>query len=87
MNHDRMVNAPSEAVAKATMRLIDVLQHEPADIQSVVACILFKTVCDVHGVEPQDAFTVAGNMLADTIHGQRPEFAALRQYAKYELKK
>lgn len=80
-----MVNAPSDRVAKAAMALIDRLQNYPAAIQSVAVAALFLTVCNVHGAEPQDVFTAAKNMMADTIHGERPEFRALRLYAKHEL--
>jgi putative heme iron utilization protein len=85
MNHDKMTNAPIKDVAQATMRMVDALQHHPAAIQSVAAAALFLTVCKVHRLVPQDVFTVANNMMADTIHGERPEFRALRLYAKNEL--
>jgi hypothetical protein len=85
MNHDKMINAPAKDVAQATMRLIDKLQHYPAAHQSVAAAALFLTVCKVHRLTPQDVFTVANNMMADTIHGERPEFRALRLYAQHEL--
>jgi len=84
-NRDLMVNALSKDVAQAAMRLVDRLQNYPAPIQSVSVAALFLTVCQVHGVQPQDVFTVAKNMMADTIHGQRDEFRALQMYAKHEL--
>jgi hypothetical protein len=86
MNYDTMTNAPPKDVAQATMRLVDKLQHSPAAIQSVAAAALFLTVCKVHRLAPQDVFTVTGNMMADTIHGERTEFKALRLYAEHELK-
>lgn len=85
MNRDKMTNASPQEVAQATMWCIDRLQDFPAAIQSVVAAVLFLEVCDAHGVNPYDVATVAKNMMADTIHGQRPEFRALRLYAKHEL--
>ena len=68
------------------MQLIDRLQDFPPAIQSVAAAVLFLSVCKTHRQEPQDIFTVAGNLTADTIHGERPEFRALRLYAEHELK-
>lgn len=85
MNHDTMANAPVQAVATAAMQLVDRLQDHAPMIQSVAACVLFKTLCETHGLNPQDVFTVAGNMLANTVHGERPEWRALRLYAKNEL--
>lgn len=85
MNHDAMINAPVQDVVAATMKLVDRLQDFDKAIQSVAACILFKLVCEVHGLNPQDVFTVAGNMLADTVHGERPEWKALRFYTKLDL--
>lgn len=86
MNLDHMVNAPSEAVAQAAMQLVDRLQDHPAAIQSVASAVLFLAVCKTHGLNPTDVFTAASNMLASTIHGERPEFRALRLYAEHELK-
>ena len=86
MNLDHMVNAPSEVVAQAAMQLVDRLQNHPPAIQSVAAAVLFVQVCKTHGLDPTHAYTVAGNMTADTIHGERPEFRALRLYAEHELK-
>jgi len=85
VNRDKMINAPSEAVAQAAMQCVDRLQHHPAAIQSVAAAAVFLEVCHAHRVQPQDVYTVATNMMADTIHGQRPEFRALRLYTKHEL--
>lgn len=86
MNLDTLVNAPSEAVANAAMQLVDRLQDHPAGIQSIASAVLFLAVCKAHGLNPQEVFTVAGNLTADTIHGERPEFRALRLYAEHELK-
>lgn len=80
---------PSFRMAKlpdAAMQLVDRLQDHPPAIQSVAAAVLFLQVAKTHGLNPQDIFTVAGNMTADTIHGERPEFRALRLYAEHELK-
>lgn len=85
MNLDHMVNAPSKAVATAAIQLVDRLQDHPPAVQSVACAVLFLAVCDRHGLNPQDVFTVAGNMTADTIHGERPEFRALRLYVEHEL--
>lgn len=85
MNHDKLVNAPSKVVSSAAFQLIDRLQHHPKEIQSAAVAALFLTVCRVHRLQPQDVFTVANNMMADTIHGERPEFRALRLYAQHEL--
>lgn len=84
-NPDLLVNAPSEAVAQAAMQLVDRLQSHPAAVQSVATAVLFLAVCQVHALDPRDALTVAGNMTADTLHGERPEFRALRLYARNEL--
>lgn len=86
IDNDKLTNAPPKDVAQATMMLVDRLQNYPAAIQSVAAAVLFLSVCKVHRLQPQDVFTVTGNMMADTIHGERPEFRALRLYTQHELK-
>lgn len=85
MNRDKMVNAPSKVVASAAMQCVDRLQNFPPHIQPVALAVLFIEVCKAHRVASPDVLTVATNMMADTIHGERPEFAALRLYMKHEL--
>lgn len=84
-NRDLMVNAPSKDVAHVAYSLVDRLQSHPAAIQSSAVAALFLTVCKVHRVNPQDVFSAVSNMMADTIHGEHPEFRALRLYAQHEL--
>ncbi|WP_322996983.1 hypothetical protein [Castellaniella sp.] len=86
MNLDNINNAPSQAVADAVMGLLDRLQDHPKAVQSIAAAVLFLQVAKTHRFDPQHIFTVAGNMLSDTIHGERPQFRALRLYAESELK-
>lgn len=85
MNYDKLVNAPSKGVAKAVMKLVDRLQSFPPEIQTVASCVLFAEVCRAHRVDQKDVFTVAANLTADTIHGERPELRAVRLYCKHEL--
>jgi hypothetical protein len=85
IDFDRLNNASPKEVAGGVMNVADRLQTLPKEIQSVAAAILFLQVCKVHGLEPQTVFTVAANMTADTIHGERPEWKALRMYCENEL--
>lgn len=86
MNRDALVNAPSEAAAQVAMQLVDRLQdHKPA-LQCAGIAAVFLAACRVHRVDPKDVLSTATNMLADTIHGERPEFRALRLYAENELR-
>ena len=68
------------------MALADRLQTFPKEIQSTAAAIQFLQVCRINRIEPQTVFTVVGNMMADTVHGERPEWKALRMYCENELK-
>lgn len=81
-----IVNAPSEAVAKVAMQLVDRLQDHPPGLQCAGLASVFLASCRVHRINPHDVLTSAANMMADTIHGERPEFRALRLYAEHELK-
>lgn len=85
MNYDTLVNAPSEEVAQVAMQLVDRLQASPPSLQCAGLAAVFLAACRVHQTDPADVLTVAQNMLADTIHGERPEFRALRLYARHEL--
>ena len=85
MDQDTLVNAPSEAVAQVAMQLVDRLQNHPPGLQCAGIASVFLAACRVHRIDPREVLTVAGNMLADTIHGERPEFRALRLYAEHEL--
>lgn len=86
MNHDTLVNAPSEVVAQVAMTLIDRLQDHPPALQCAGLASVFLSACRVHRVNPHEVLNVAQNLMADTIHGERPEFRALRLYAEHELK-
>ena len=83
---DALFNAPSEAVAKVAMQLVDRLQDHPPGLQCAGLASVFLAACRVHRINPHDVLTSAANMMADTIHGERPEFRALRLYAEHELK-
>lgn len=85
IDRDRLNNAPATDVAQATARLVDSLQVFPGHLQMLAAATLFTVVAKRYGAEPQDLFTIVGNMAADPIHGEREEFRALRVYAQHEL--
>lgn len=69
------------------LQLLDRLQDHPPGLQCAGVASVFLAVCRVHRITPpHDVLTSAANMTADTIHGERPEFRALRLYAEHELK-
>lgn len=86
MNKDKLINIDSTATAQETYKLIDQLQSLPAEMQLAVTAILFKVAAGVWKAEPQDVFTVVGNIMSDPIHGEKEHFRALRLYAQHELK-
>lgn len=85
MNLDKINNADPESVAKAAFAIVDRLQLYPSHIQPLAAAAVFVIVNEVLKLNEQDTFTTAKNLMS-TKEGRRPEFAAIKDYTKYELK-
>jgi hypothetical protein len=80
-----MNNADPKRVAQASFYVIDKLQNFPPHLQLMGLAAALLTASDTFKVEAQDIFTVTKNLM-NSKEGLRPEFAAIRDYIKYELK-
>ena len=87
IDYDGLTNADPKAVAKAAMQVIDRLQLHKSHIQAAAAAAVFLVLCDHYRVSAQDVMTATKNLLFDERQGKRPEFVALRDYVRYEIKK
>lgn len=84
MNRDLMNNADPQAVATATMAVLDRLQHQQPHIQQMAAAALFVLLAERRGVEPQDVMTATKNLMIGS-EGKRAEFLAVALYLENEL--
>lgn len=86
--YDRLANARPRAVAKATFRILDVLQYHQPHTQLSAAAIAFVLLCEHHKVPAQDVMTLAKNLLNAHIGKENfEEFGALRDYLRYDVKR
>ena len=87
IDYDGLTNAAPSAVAQAAMQVIDQLQNHRSHVQAAAAAAVFLVLCDHFRVSPQDVMTATKNLLFDDREGKRPEFAALRDYVRYEIRR
>ena len=85
LNHDKMNNVDPKIAANAAFFVIDKLQDLPQHLQLLGLAAALLTASDVFKVPAQDIFTVTKNLM-NSKEGLRPEFAAVRDYIKYELR-
>lgn len=83
-NRDEMNMLPAREAAVGSMRVIDALQDMPPEHQLVAVTATFKLMIERFGVPPQDAFTVADNVI-NSVTGKRAEFEAVTMYMENEL--
>jgi hypothetical protein len=86
IDRDKLNNADAEKVAKATMTILSRLQDFPTHEQVLASAALFLTMAEHHRVKAQDVFTVTKNLMFGKDR-MKPEFAALLDYVKYEVKR
>jgi hypothetical protein len=85
-NRDKMANAPRHRVAAAAVGTIDGVQNFEKAVQPLGMAAAFILLCEQLGVEPQDAFTMAKNvMVFRDSKNTTPEFMAVRDYIKHEV--
>lgn len=85
-NYDGLVNAASPEVASVAFAIVDRLQNFQPHVQAAGVAATFLLLCSHYRVDPADVFRAASNMLANDQAGEHPEFAAVRDYIRYELK-
>ncbi len=93
INMDLVNNVNPKQVADMTFGLLNYLQnrrdardHRATSAQVVAIAAMFKLVCDVFEVSPQDVMTVAGNVMEYAPGHQIPEFRAAAMYIEKEMK-
>lgn len=84
LNKDLMNQASVKESAGSTMRVIDALQDLPPHMQIIALVATFKLMIERYGVNAQDAFTVADNIM-NHAQGRRVEFDAVRDYLANEV--
>jgi hypothetical protein len=88
INIDGLNNAPAQAVAVTSFKLVDAMQGEQPHMQVAAAGALFLAICDRYQIEPHRVATVIRNMFEDRryVAGNAEHFRAIRDYVKHELK-
>lgn len=84
LNRDSLNMVPVKTAATATVRVIDAIQTLPPHVQVIAIVAAFKLLIERYGVEAQDAFTVADNVM-NHAQGRRAEFDAVRAYLANEV--
>ena len=83
--YDSMINAPRTKVALGSFHLLNTAQDFPPEIMVTSATCMALLLCEHYKVEPQDAFTVANNLMNDSDDRGMTDFQAIRLYMKEEL--
>lgn len=84
LNRDSMNLVPVKEAATSTIRVIDAIQTLPPHLQVIAIVAAFKMLTERYGVDAQDAFTVADNVM-NHAQGRRVEFDAVRAYLDNEV--
>lgn len=84
-NRDKANNADPKQIAQAALAVIDRLQAFHPQLQPMAAAAVMLLLSDRLKMSAQDLFTLTKNIM-NSKHGLRFEFAAIRDYLKYEIK-
>lgn len=82
---DKINNVAPKKVAQASMALIDRMQDFESHTQVLAAAMVFLTLTEHHRAKAQDVFTITKNIMHERDR-MRPEFAAVLDYVKHEIK-
>jgi hypothetical protein len=81
-----MNNAGPRRVANAAMTVIDRLQIDFKSHEQVMGvAATFLILAEHFGIPAQEIFTATKNLM-NGMDGKRPEFAAVMEYVKHEIK-
>jgi hypothetical protein len=84
LNRDTLNHLSVRDAATGTMAVIDAIQDMTPERQTIAIAAAFKLLMEKHKLSPQDAFTVADNIM-NHADGRRVEFDAVRAYLEHEL--
>lgn len=73
------------SVAEASMHVLDILQHKPADIQICAATVLFLTLCRRYDIYPTTAMNAVDNLMQQARRYDAATFKGIEDYFKNEL--
>ena len=86
MDTDKINNADMHEAFRATYKLVDAVQTEPAHAQVLAAALFYLEVCHGHRVDGAAVMTAAANLVAAAQQTDAvAAFRALRLYIKNEL--
>jgi len=85
MDRDKLNGIAVRKAATTTFAVIDAVQERPPEAQIFGIAAAFRLLSERLGIEPQDAMTVVGNVLASSETGDRVEFDAVRDYLANEV--
>lgn len=85
LNHDRMMNLPVIDGALAAMQVVDSLQRHQPEARILGAAAVFVLLAERFGVSMQDVMG-ATKKLMNHAEGRRPEFAAIGEYLRHEVR-
>lgn len=81
---DGLVNAPPQAVAETTFRVIDAVQVHPPMVRASGIAAAFLLTCERLKLDPQDVFVATKNILLDEREGGSKHFEAVRLFVENE---
>ena len=84
LNKDKLNNSDVKGAALAAMTFVDTAQNLPPEDQVLGITATFKLLMEHYQINPQDAFSVANNVM-NHADGRRTEFEAVRLYMENEL--
>lgn len=85
LDRDRIMNADPELVGRGATALADLAQDIPDHIRPLAVAAFCRLYLERLGIEPQDAMTAVGNILASAERLGVHQFAALREYLRNDL--
>ena len=80
-----MTNASVSEVADFAFKVIDLAQHHPAHVQVAGIGLAFLLLAEHHKANPQDVWTVLGNVRLSRTAQDNEHYRALQLYVKNEL--
>lgn len=80
IDRDRLMNADAEQVGRLAVALADLVQDQPEEVRVLGTAAFFKLFLERLGIEPQDAMTAVGNLMAEAERLGVRQFSGLREY-------
>jgi len=85
LHSDLLRNTPIEPACRASMAVIDKLQDYSPEVQILGVGATLKVIAEIYKVNLGDILSIIDNIMHYS-EGKRPEFAAVEEYVRKELK-